>query len=130
MFGKAVVFSNGGSQADVRTLVAMVDGDDFTDLKVDSLREIGDLSRTIDLEWGVTFTGGQRGSTSVRSIVFARDFRTGDMRTYTFSGGVTNWDNYTQEKREEAMFRFESSEGSVGRIHVNESPNSLRRNFD
>ncbi len=130
IFGKAVVFNDGSSQADVKTLVAMVDGDDFTDLEVDSLREIGDLERTMNIEWGIEFRGAQRGNTSVRAITFARDFRTGDMQTYTLSGGVSNWNNYTPDKRSEATFRFESPEGSAGRIHVNETPNSLRRSFD
>lgn len=130
-FGKAVVFTQGSSQATVKTLVARVSGDDFTDLEVRYLREIGSLERTIDLKWGVEFIRGRRDGATVNTVVFARDFRTGDLQTYVmYSTNVTNWNSYTTGRRSEAVFRFESPEGSVGRIHVNETPDSLRRSYE
>lgn len=128
LFGKAVQFHPDSSQITIRTLVATLDGTNFTNQEMAGLREITQMQRTSQLEWGVEFTGD---GMSADTIVFGRNFTNGELDTYILpEGRVTNWNEYTEDARSEADFEFINPAGETGIIHVNESPNSLRRSFD
>lgn len=85
LFGKAVQFNPDDTQVTTRTLVANLEGTDFTDQDISSVEEVTQMQNQSDLKWGMEFRGGELidSSQPVDTIVMARNFQTGDLELYS-----------------------------------------------
>lgn len=85
LFGKAVQFNPDDTQVTTRTLVANLEGADFTDQDISSIEEVTQMQNQSDLKWGMEFRGGELidSNQPVDTIVMARNFQTGDLELYS-----------------------------------------------